>query len=124
MESSKLTDKELLDLALSEEIEQDNDFHDVKYYQEKYLIVDGKYKYYTKHLYSHYKVWSVDPISLDIFHDMLQLNRKHKDSIFINKEMCNLDLDRIVGDYVKKERARQKEKRLRQISCSEPKTKR
>ena len=124
MESSKLTDKELIDLALTEEVEQDNDFHDVKYYQEKHLIVDGKDKYYTKHLYDHYKTWSIDPISLDIFHDMLQLNKKFKDSVLINKDMCNLDLDKIVGDYVKKERNRQKEKRFRQISCSESKTKR
>jgi len=113
MESSGLTDEQLIELALQESSEDLDERFDVGYYQEKHMIVDGSYKIYIAHLYNHYKNWSIDPISLEFFSDMIQLNKKDKNSFYINKETCNLDLNKIVGDYVKKERKSQKEKRFR-----------
>ncbi len=117
----KLSDEELIELA-QQEIEDDGDSFDVSYYQERFSLFDGEYRVFVYHLYEHYKNWSVDPISLNIFKDMLKLNRKDSDSVFIDKERCNLDLDKLIGIYVKKERERQKEERLRKISSTKPKT--
>jgi hypothetical protein len=122
MVSSKLTDEELVELAKQEQQDYDNDRLDVAYYQEYHLIRDGKDRVFSKHLYSHYKKWSVDPISLEIFVDMLQLNRKDYISISINKVMCNINLEKVLGDYVKEDRKKKKEERLRQISSIKPKT--
>lgn len=123
MESSKLTDEELIELAKKElEGSEDDDRMDIGYYQERFLLVDGNFKVYIDHLYKHYKNWSSDPISLSIFKDMLKLKRKNSISCFIDKDKCNLDLDKLVGDYVKEKRTGQKEKRLRQVPSFKPKT--
>jgi hypothetical protein len=122
MESFKLTDEELVELAKLDQENVEDDRLDVKYYQECHIIVDGKDCIFTHHLYDHYKKWSSDPISLSIFVDMLQLNKKDTTSLYINKTSCNINLDRILGEYVKEERKRQKEERLRQVSGFKPKT--
>jgi hypothetical protein len=113
MESSKLTDEQLIDLALQETNEEANENFDISYYQQSHMIYDGSFKIYKRHLYNHYRKWSIDPISLVLFSDMIQLNKKDKNYFYINKEKCNIDLNKVVGDYVKKERKDQKEKRFR-----------
>jgi hypothetical protein len=120
----KLTDEELIELAKLEDANQeyyDNSF-DVGYYQESHMIVDGSDKVYSEILYHHYKRWSASPISLDLFHDMLKLNKKGSNFIYIDKKTCNIDLKRVLGAYVKSKKIREKEKRLRQISSIKPKT--
>ena len=125
MESRKLTDEELIEIAKQQtEIDESEDRHDVGYYQERFRIIDGDYRVFVEHLYNQYKNWSIDPIGLNSFRDMLKLNRKDGTSVFINKDECCLNLDELIGDYVKKERQRQKEERLRKISSTKPKTKR
>jgi hypothetical protein len=121
MAYSKLSDEELIELA-QQQIEDDGDRFDVAYYQERFSLFDGQYRVFIEHLYAHYQNWSIDPIGLEIFKDMLNLSRKDKDSVFIDKEMCILDLDKLIGTYVKKERERQKEERLRKVSGTKPKT--
>jgi len=113
MESFKLTDEQLIELALQESPDCSDDRFDVGYYQEKHMIVDGNYKICKAHLYNHYRNWSTDPISLEFFASMIQLNKKDKNSFYINKELCNLDLNKVVGDYVKEKRKGQKEERFR-----------
>lgn len=122
MESSKLTDEELVELAKLDQEDVDDDRLDVKYYQESHIIRDGDDYIFTKHLYDHYKKWSSDPINLSIFVDMLQLNKKDSIGLYIDRKLCNINLDKILGEYVKEERKRQKEERLRQISSIKPKT--
>jgi hypothetical protein len=120
----KLTDEELIELAKLEDANQeyyDNSF-DVGYYQESHMILDGNDKVYTEILHHHYKRWSASPISLDLFHDMLKLKRKKSNSVYIDKKICNIDLNKALGAYVKSKKIREKEKRLRQISSIKPKT--
>jgi hypothetical protein len=125
MESRKLTDEELVEIAKQPtELDEENDRHDVGYYQERFCIRDGEERVFIDHLYNQYKGWSIDPIGLNAFADMLKLSRKDKISVYINKEMCSLNLDELIGSYVKKERERQKEERLRKVSSIKPKTKR
>jgi hypothetical protein len=124
MESRKLSDEELIELAKQTTELDDDDRHDVGYYQDRFCLFDGEYRVFVNHLYSHYKTWSVDPIGLNAFQDMLKLNRKDRTSVYINKDMCNLNLDELIGNYVKKEREKQKEERLRKVSGVKPKTKR
>jgi hypothetical protein len=121
MESRKLDDEELIALARQQE-EWENDRFDVGYYQERFGLKDGDYRIFTAHLYAHYKNWSVDSISLEIFKDMLNLSRKDSSSVFIDKDNCSIDLDKLIGVYVKKERERQKEERSRKVSGIKSKT--
>jgi hypothetical protein len=121
MESSKLTDEELIALAL-EESESDEDLLDVGYYQQLHLIKDGSYGMYTKYLYNHYKNWSFDATSLEIFVDMLKLKRKDVNFVYIDRQLCNIDISKLVGTYVKKERKKQKEERSRKISSTKSTT--
>jgi hypothetical protein len=121
---NKPTDEELIELAKQEEIDQeyyDNSF-DIGYYQESHRIVDGKHKVYNGILYHHYRKWSASPVSLELFHSMLKLNRKTFTAVFIDKQTCNIDLNKVVGDYVKAKKVREKEKRVRQISSLKPQT--
>jgi hypothetical protein len=123
MESRKLSDEELVEIAKqATELDADDDRHDVGYYQERFCIFDGDHRVFTNHLHLHYKSWSSDPIGLNAFQDMLKLNRKDKTSVYINKDLCSLNLDELIGNYVKKERERQKEARLRKISGIKSKT--
>jgi len=120
----KLTDEELIELAKQEEIDQeyyDNSF-DIGYYQESHMIADGKHKVFNSILYHHYKSWSVSPVSLELFYSMLKLNRKTFTAIFIDKQLCNIDLNKVIGSYVKAKKVREKEKRIRQISSLKPQT--
>jgi|694.fasta_scaffold114932_7 hypothetical protein len=113
MESSRLTDEQLIELALQESAEESEERFDVAYYQETHRITDGSFKIYKRHLYAHYKKWSIDPVSLSIFYDIIRLTKKDKDWFYINKNDCNIDLNKVVGDYVKEKRKYQKEKRFR-----------
>lgn len=125
MVSHKLTDEELIEIAKQQtELDQDDDRHDVGYYQERFRIIDGEYRVFVEHLYAQYKSWSSDPIGLNSFKDMLKLNRKDSTSVFIDKNECGLNLEELIGTYVKKERERQKEERFRKISSTKPKIKR
>lgn len=125
MESRKLTDEELIEIAKqTTELDKEDDRHDVGYYQERFCIMDGEDRVFVEHLYNQYKGWSVDPIGLKAFWDMLKLSRKDKTSVYISKDLCSLNLEELIGNYVKKERERQKEERLRKISSTKPKTKR
>lgn len=112
-----LTDDELLELA-RQALESDEDYHDVWYYQQHYSIVDGLDSIYTNHLFFHYKNWSVDSVSFDTFLDCLKLNNKNKKHVFIDKNKCVINLEKLIGDYVKKQRKVQKEERFRKISSS------
>jgi hypothetical protein len=120
--NSKLTDEELISLALQEDNKSEPlEQFDVKYYTQRHNIVDGKDKIYTKHLYLHYKKWSIDPLTLRIFHDTLEVKRKFKQTIFIDKKQCTIDLDKLIGEYVRSEKKRKKEERLRQIRSTQSK---
>lgn len=123
MESRKLTDEELIEIAKqTTETEEENDRFDIPYYQDSNRIIDGSYKVYTEILHFHYKKWSINPISLKIFHDMLKLKRKTSNAVFLDKKICNINLNTVIGAYVKYKKKREKEKRLRQISSIKPKT--
>jgi len=115
-----ISDEELIKLAQINTELPDDDLLDVKYYQEAHMIYDGNYGIYRKHLYRHYKNWSVDPASLEVFSDMLQLSNKDKKYFHINKETCTLNLEKVIGDYVKEKREVQKKERLRQLSSVKP----
>ena len=115
-----ISDEELIKLAQIATELSDDDLLDVKYYQEAHMIYDGTYSIYRKHLYRHYKNWSVDPVSLEVFSDMLPLSKKDKKHFYINKEACTLKLEKVIGDYVKEKREVQKKERLRQLSSVKP----
>jgi len=112
-----LTDDELLELA-KQDLDSDEDSHDIWYYQQQYSIVDGLDSIYTNHLFYNYKNWSLDPVCFDIFLDCLKLNNKNKKHVFIDKNKCTINLEKLIGDYVKKQRKIQKEERFRKISSS------
>lgn len=113
----ELTEEELIELA-KQEIDQDyydNSF-DIRYYQQSHQIVDGDYRMYFHYIYDHYSNWSHDPISKDIFLEYINLKTKDSTAIYINKEQCSIDTDKLIGNYVKKERKKQKEKRTGKVS--------
>lgn len=122
MVSSKLTDDQLLELALEYKEGDYSERYDVGYYQSEHNIVDGKDKIYLEILFFHYCKWSNDPINLKIFGDYLNLKRKTKQAIFIDKKQCTIELDKILGEYVKQKKRKEKEKRLSQVSSLKPKT--
>lgn len=123
MESSKLTDDELIEIANSEDIEECDEIWDVKYYQESNQIKDGNYRIYYKHLYEHYKSWSINPVHLDLFIELLQLSRKDDKITYIDNLYTNINISKLIGEYVKKESKWKKEERFRKISSTKPKTK-
>lgn len=120
---SKLTDEELIALAL-EDSDTYSDVFDVRYYTQTNNIVDGKDKIYLTHIYEHYKEWSIDPIALSLFSDTLEVKRKTQHAIFIDKKTCTIDLDKYLGMYVKRQKECSKKERLRQISSNQSKAKR
>ena len=122
MGSYKLTDEDLIELAKEGLQEDYEDRGDVKYYQESFLIMDGSNKIALEHLYHHYKRWSFDPLSIEVFLDFLKLQRKQKSICYIDKSVCNIDFLELIGDYVRKKREDQKEKRFRQVPGFKPKT--
>lgn len=117
----ELTDGELIQSALRPS-ELDEDSHDVRYYQQSHMLVDGDYKVHIQHLYFHYQNWSSSPISMAIFYDILNLSRKVKNTIFINKNLCTINLELNLGNYVRHQKSKEKKERLRQVSCLKPKT--
>ena len=123
MVSCKLTDEELIALAQQTK-EEDTESFDVGYFQERFNIIDGNHPVLIAHLYTFYEQWAFNPISCSIFVDVLKLNKKDSDYIYIDKDKTELDLDKLVGAYVKNYRKKQKEKRFRKISSSKPKVKR
>jgi hypothetical protein len=110
-----LTDDELIKLAKNSE-DVSEDLHDVWYYQQSHCIFDGNYAILTNHLYHHYKNWSADPIGLACFVDFLKLNNKNEKFILLDNSKCTIILEKLIGDYVKKQRQAQKEERFRKIS--------
>lgn len=103
-----LTDKELIELALQSP-EDDLPSDDIEYYRQSRNIIDGKNKIYTKHLHYDYCKFSNQPVELDYFHDRINLGRKSKNCVYLNKAACNVDLDRILGDYVREKKVSKKE---------------
>ena len=124
MESSKLTDEQLIELAISEAVEECDEVWDVKYYQQTHLIKDGNYKIYSKHLYQHYNLWSVNPVSITTFIELLQLNKKNDKILYIDNLYTNINISKLIGDYVKKQTQRKKEERLRKVPSTKSKAKR
>ena len=113
MGSSTVTNDKLIEIAKLEDEEHDTR-HDVAYYEESFRIVSGNNKIYTKHLYHHYKNWSEQPIDLDMFHAIINIKRKGKHTLCLNKKECLINLDKVLGDYVKAEK-NEKKKRLRKV---------
>ena len=122
MESSKLTDEELIEIANSGEIEESDEIWDVKYYQESTQIKDGSYRIYCKHLYEHYKSWSINPVRIELFIELLQLSRKDDKILYIDNLYTNINISKLIGEYVKKESKWKKEERFRKISGTKSKT--
>jgi len=111
------TDEELVELAKNDS-DVGEDLHDVWYYQQSHSIFDGNYAILTNHLYFHYKKWSIDPIGLESFVDFLKLKNKNNKFILIDNTKCTIAIEKLIGDYVKKQRRVQKEERFRKISGS------
>lgn len=124
MGSYKLTDEELIELAQKEYEDSGEESFDVAYYQERFNITSGSYRIYLVMLYEHYRKWSIQPVSYLLFCDIIKVDRKANSCIFINREVCSLELGIIVGSYVRKRKKENKEKRLRQISGSKSKIER
>ncbi len=108
----QLSDEELLELALKD-LEEGLPEDDISYYQHTRQIVDGNNKVYTHHLYFDYCKFSNDPVNLRYFHDKIKITKKTKTCLFVNKALCSIDLDRLLGDYVREKKAVKKEKGLR-----------
>lgn len=114
---SDISDEELLKAALQkDESEDEEEWFDIKYYQERFNICNGTDKVYLKHLFYHYEKWSIDPVSFTLFCDIIKVRKKHHGAIYINKDKCTINLDQNLGSYVKHQKTKEKEKRLRQIS--------
>jgi hypothetical protein len=110
-------DEDLIELARNfEGFEEESG--DVKYYQNNFGITSGDYAVVLNHLYHHYKKWSSDPVSLEGFVDQLDLDIKNKNYVLLDNAKCNIQFDKLMGDYVKSKRKSQKEERLRKISSS------
>lgn len=102
--TSKLTDEQLLRIALSQEpvTEQEVIFeHDVVKYQRDFNLVDGDFQAPLEHLYFHYFNWSKQPVSLSEFKKNISLNRKGFIYFYVDKDKCNIDFYKLLGDYVK-----------------------
>lgn len=108
----QLSDQELIELALKdpdEGIPED----DIAYYQHVKQIVDGKSKVYTHHLFFDYCRFSNNPMNLEYFHDKINISRKTKTCLYVDKTLCTIDLDKLLGDYVREKKANKKEAGLR-----------
>jgi len=113
-----LTDEELVELAKKQQDDLENDYHDVRYFQECHQILDGSYPVLINHLFFYYKNWSSDPLFKNSFVELLNLNKKTNNYVMIDRDRCTINLNKLTGDYVKKERKRQKEERSRKISSA------
>ncbi len=123
--TSKLTDEQLAEIAsqgLDEEF--DSDSFDIRYYQEQFRIQDGSFRVCTIHLYYHYENWSTNPIRIGVFLDMLTLSRKNDRYLFLDKAVCNINLDKLLGSYVRREKEAAKKERARQVPSIKPSAKR
>ncbi len=121
MESSKLTDEELIEIAKNNSFEDTEEVWDLKYYQQSFNIVSGKYKIRIEHLYHHYHSWSANPVEILEFKKILNADN---DCIYVDQNLCNFSIIKVVGDYVKEQKRIQKEERLRKVSSIKSKTKR
>jgi hypothetical protein len=104
----QLSDQELIELALKdpdEGIPED----DIAYYQQVRQLFDGTHKVYTHHLYFDYYKFSNNPMNLDYFHDKIKISRKTKTCLYVDKKLCAIDLDKLLGDYVREKKAAKKE---------------
>jgi hypothetical protein len=123
--TSKLTDEELAEIAsqgLDEEF--DSDRFDIGYYQEQFRITDGNFRVCTIHLYYHYENWSSNPIRMDTFLEMLTLARKNEHYLFVDEKTCNINLDKLLGSYVRREKEAAKKERARQVPSLKSETER
>ena len=117
-----LTDEELIELAKKQTNNESDDTFDLSYFQELHNITNGKDSVLVSHLYYYYSKWSIDPVTRDSFLDMLQLDKKDSVFIFLNKDQCSIDFNKLIGEYVKKERKLQKKERLGKVSGFKSKT--
>lgn len=122
MESYKLTDEELIEIANSQSISEDEEVWDIRYYQQTFNVTSGNYKMEINHMYHHYSNWSSSPVDVNQFVELLNLEKK-KNGLYINQHVCNFSIVNIVGDYVKKEKDTGKKERLRKISSTKSKAK-
>lgn len=118
-----LTDKELIDLANAYETDEDYEVWDLRYYQQTFLIVSGNYKLSTSHLYYHYKNWSNNPVGVEQFLEILSIEKKSKNDLYIDKNLININITKLIGEYVTEQKKEEKEKRFRKISSIKSKIK-
>jgi hypothetical protein len=107
-----LSDEELIELALKDP-EEGIPEDDIAYYQQIRKVFNGIHKVYTHHLYFDYCKFSNNPVNLDYFHDTIKIDKKTKACLYIDKKLCAIDLDRLLGDYVREKKAAKKEAGLR-----------
>jgi hypothetical protein len=124
MESFKLTDEELIELAKNCNNNEDEEVWDVRYYQETFNITSGTFKLSIDIVYYHYKNWSVNPVSIEQFFELLKLEKKNFNYIHIDRKITNLNITKLIGDHVKVKKKSEKEERFRKISSVESKIKR
>lgn len=124
MESSKLTDEELIKLANEITEEEEQEVWDLRYYQQNFNIISGTYKITTQHLYNHYTNWSIDPVNFNEFVDIINIDKKSTTDLYIDKSAINLNITRLIGEYVAKQKKEKKEERFRKISSIKSKVKR
>lgn len=124
MGSSKLTDEQLISLANECSNEEDFEAWDLRYYQESFNLNSGKYKIATDHLYYHYSNWSINPVDIDQFVDIINIDKKNKKDLYIDKNGTNINITKLIGEYVEEQKKIKKEERFRKISSIKSKTKR
>lgn len=121
MRSSKLTDEELLELAKLCDEDSDEEMWDIAYYQETFNIQNGEFKILITHLYSHYTKWSISPVKMEEFCKLLRIEKKTEEAVYMNRELCTIDISKVIGEYVREQKKNEKEERLRKISGIKPK---
>lgn len=124
MQSYKPTDEELVELAKLCDENSDEDTWDINYYQQTFSIVDGDFRLLATHLYSHYKKWSLGAVNFEEFFNLLKLQKKVRGEVFINREVCTIDILKVIGEYVQEQKKIKKEERLRKISGTKSKAQR
>jgi hypothetical protein len=123
--TSKLTDEQLIELAKKElEEEFDGEKFDVGYYQEQFNIADGTFRVWTRHLYFHYENWSIHPVRFESFHSLLNLTRKSDRYLFVDRAKCSINLDKLLGTYVRRQKEAEKKKRAGQVPSPKPSSER
>lgn len=126
MESSKLTVEQLIEIAnKADETESTPELSDMSEYLIDINLQKGNYRLSLKVLYLHYTKWSKSPVDYNYFCVIIKTKVDYKyNTIFVNREGLNINMAKAVGDYIKNEKKRKEEKRLRQICSIKSKTKR